>query len=178
MPVADRMYARALYEAARECGRVAVVHEQLGELAETIASMPELRAVLGNPELDPHDKAMLLEAMLSGADELVRNCARLAAEKGRAAELPQICAELDDMVAGDEGRLTVELTTAVELSDDESRDVVAKIEAASGRQVEATRKVDPALIGGIVLQAGSFRADASVRGRIERLRHALATTRS
>jgi F-type H+-transporting ATPase subunit delta len=178
MPVADRMYARALYEAAREHGRVAVVHEQLGELAAAIASMPELRAVLGNPELDSHEKASLLEAILGGADELVRNCALLAAEKGRAAELPQICAELDELVAGDEGRLSVELTTAVELSDDEARDVVARIESASGRQVEATRKVDPSLIGGLVLQAGSFRADGSVRGRLEGLRHALATTRS
>jgi len=178
MPVADRLYARALYEAARDCGRVAIVHEQLSELADTIATMPELRAVLANPELDSQDKAALLEAILGGADELVRNCARLVAEKGRAAELPQICAELDELVAVDEGRLNVELTTAVELSDDEARDVVAKIEAASGRQVEATRKVDPSLIGGIVLQAGSLRADASVRGRLERLRHTLATTRS
>ena len=178
MPVADRMYARALYEAARENGRVGVVHDQFCDLVVAIATLPELRTLLGNPELDPRDKASLLDAILGGADELVRNCARLAAEKGRAGELPQIYAELDELVAGDEGRLDIELTTAVELTDDEARELVAKIEAASGRQVEATRKVDPSLIGGIVLQAGSFRADASVRGRLERLRHSLATTRS
>ena len=73
-----------------------------------------------------------------------------------------------------EQRLTVELTTAYELSDDEASSSLKKIEEASGRQVEATRRVDPSLIGGVVLQAGSLRVDASVRGRLERLRHQLA----
>jgi F-type H+-transporting ATPase subunit delta len=50
---------------------------------------------------------------------------------------------------------------------------VKQIEKATGRTVEATRRVDPSLIGGLVLQADSLRVDASVRGRIERLRHEL-----
>ena len=53
---------------------------------------------------------------------------------------------------------------------------MAAIEKASGRTVEATRTVDPDLIGGIVLKVGSFLADGSVRGRLERLRRELATT--
>ena len=71
--------------------------------------------------------------------------------------------------------LQVELTTAFELSDEEARDIVAQIEQASGRSVEAVRSVDPDLVGGIVLQAGSHRLDASVRGRLDRLRHDLVT---
>ena len=54
--------------------------------------------------------------------------------------------------------------------------IVGKIEQASGRTVEATRKVDASLIGGLILQAGSLRVDASVRGRLERLRRELAAT--
>ena len=73
------------------------------------------------------------------------------------------------------GAGVVGLTTAYELSDEEAASIVKKIEAASGRSVEATRKVDSALIGGIVLQAGSLRVDASVKGRIDRLRHELVT---
>ena len=69
----------------------------------------------------------------------------------------------------------MELTTAVELSDEEAADVVRQIEQVSGRTVEATRRVDPDLIGGLVLQAGTLRVDASVRGRLERLRHELVT---
>ena len=71
--------------------------------------------------------------------------------------------------------MAVELTTAFELSDDEAASIVAQIEQSSGRKVEATRKVDPELVGGMILQAGSLRVDASVRGRLERLRHELAT---
>ena len=66
--------------------------------------------------------------------------------------------------------LTVELTTAYELSDEEADEILRQIEQASGRRVEAERKVDPDLIGGIVLQVGSRRVDASVRGRLNRLR--------
>ena len=66
--------------------------------------------------------------------------------------------------------LAVELTTAVELSDEAAADLVRRIEQAAGRRVEATRHVDPDLIGGLVLQAGSVRLDGSVRGRLESLR--------
>ena len=69
----------------------------------------------------------------------------------------------------------VELTTAYELDDDEATRIVGKIEQASGRTVEATRSVDPELIGGMILQAGSLRVDASVRGRLDRLRTELVT---
>ena len=61
-----------------------------------------------------------------------------------------------------------------ELSGAEADDIIAKIAQASGRKIEATRSVDPSLIGGMVLQAGSFRADASVLGRLNSLRQELA----
>ncbi len=111
----------------------------------------------------------------AGADELVRNFLRLVAEKGRAGELVEMNAELEALVARAQNRLSVELTTAHELSDDEARSIVEKIEQASGRKVEATRSVDPSLVGGVVLQVGSYRADGSVRGRLERLRQELVT---
>ena len=69
----------------------------------------------------------------------------------------------------------IDAAGALDLSDEEAASILAKIEQASGRAVEATRKVDPDLIGGIVLQAGSLRVDASVRGRLNRLRHELVT---
>ena len=75
-----------------------------------------------------------------------------------------------------QGRVAVELTTAYELSDDEASSIVSQIEQASGRTVEATRAVDPDLIGGLILQAGSLRVDASVRGRLQKLRRELVTT--
>ena len=176
MAVAHRMYARALFEAAREGDRVDAVAGDLGAIAGAMDEVPELRAFLRNPQIEPDGKAAVLDQIASGADELVRNFVRLVAEKGRAGELPEIGAELDALVAQAQNRLTVELTTAYELSDDEASAIVSTIEKASGRTIEATRSVDPGLIGGVVLQVGSHRADGSVRGRLERLRHELATT--
>jgi F-type H+-transporting ATPase subunit delta len=129
--------------------------------------------MLSNPEVEPSVKADVLSRIASGADEEVVNFLRLIAEKGRAGELPQIADELDTLVAADARILDVELTTATELSDQEFGRILGQIESASGRKVQASRKVDPDLIGGIVLQAGSMRLDASVRGRLERLRHDL-----
>ena len=174
MAVAQRMYARALFEAAQEAGRIDDVAGDLAVLATAMDEVPELRAFLRNPQIEPSGKAAVLEQLAADADELVRNFVRLAAEKGRAGEIPEISAELEALVAQAQNRLAVELTTAHELSDDEATSIVQAIEKASGRTVETTRTVDPSLIGGIVLQVGSHRADGSVRGRLERLRHELA----
>jgi F-type H+-transporting ATPase subunit delta len=173
MSAAHRMYARALFGAAKERGRVEAVQEELDDFRAAVAEVPELRSLLENPQLDPTAKRAALADLLADADDLVRNFLLLLAEKGRAAELDEIAAELDVLVAREQGRLTVELTTAYELSDADAQAIVRRIEEASGRSVDATRRVDPALVGGVVLQAGSMRVDASVRGRLSRLQRAL-----
>lgn len=175
MAVAHRTYARALFESAKEQDRVARAHEDLADFVAALDEVPELAALLENPEVDRAAKAGVLEELLAGGDELVRNFLLLLVEKGRIAELREIARELDSLVAAEERRLEVELTTAVELSDKEAGEIVAQIERAAGRKVEAARRVDPDLIGGLVLQIGSRRVDASVRGRLERLRRDLLT---
>jgi F-type H+-transporting ATPase subunit delta len=178
MAVAHRTYARALFEAAKDEGRLERVHEQLTDFVAAVDQVEELRAVLESPELDSRAKAALLEQVLGDADELVRNFIRLLAEKGRAGELHEIAREFEALVAQDQGILDVELTTAVELSQNEFDELVARVGRASGRKVRASRVVDPDLVGGLVLQIGSRRLDASIRGRLERLRQELTTRRS
>jgi F-type H+-transporting ATPase subunit delta len=172
--VAHRMYARALLEAAKERGRLTEIREELEDFVEAARQVPELHALLTNPEVDARARRAALEELLGGADELVRNFLLLLVEKGRAGDVEKIRDEFEELVAAEEGRLTVELTTAIELSDEDAARIVGQIEQAAGRRVDATRRVDPNLIGGIVLQAGSLRVDASVRGRLSRLRHSLA----
>jgi F-type H+-transporting ATPase subunit delta len=177
MAVAHRMYARALFEAARDEDRLEPVREELDDFVEAQRQVPELRGLLRNPQIDHRAKAAALEELLGGEEQLVRNFLLLLAEKNRAGEIEEIAREFDRLVAQAEGILNVELTTAVELSGQEARDVIEQIEKASGRKVEATQRVDPDLIGGLVLQAGSLRLDASVRGRLDRLRQELTTRR-
>lgn len=175
MAVAERMYARALFQAAQEQSRVEAVQADLAAFADAVQGSPELAAFLSNPQVDPAAKAGVLDELSEGADELVRNFLRLIAGKGRAGQVAGIREEFQALVDRAQGRVAVELTTAFELSDDEAAAIVSQIEQASGRSVEAVRKVDPGLIGGMVLQAGSLRVDASVRGRLERLRQGLVS---
>ena len=147
MAVAHRVYAEALLEASKEKDVLAPVREAFDEFAAALGESDELRGFL--------------------------NFVHLLAEKGRIAEVEDVHEEFGRLLAREERVLELELTTAVELSDKEAAKVVKQIEEASGRSVVATRTVDPEIIGGIVVQAGSVRADASVRGRLDQLREEL-----
>jgi F-type H+-transporting ATPase subunit delta len=162
-----------LFGAAKDAGRLEQVHEALADFASAIKESPELRSVLRNPQLDPTAKAEILADIAGDEEPLFKNFLLVVAEKGRAGEIEEMAAEFERLIAREERRLTVELTTARELTDEEAKAIVEQIEKAAGRTVEATRSVDPDLVGGIVLTAGSQRADASVRGRLERLRQEL-----
>jgi F-type H+-transporting ATPase subunit delta len=153
------------------------VSEELADFAAAVHDVPELRAALRNPQLEAATKVAVLDELVGDSDQLLRNFLRLVAEKGRIGSIEEIAREFDRLMAREERRLNVELTTARELADDEARELLGQIEQASGRKVEATRRVDPELIGGFVLQAGSMRVDASVRGRIEGLRQELVKGR-
>jgi F-type H+-transporting ATPase subunit delta len=139
--------------------------------------VPELGQMLADPELDTKVKVELAEQVLADADVLVRNFVALVAEKGRASELHEMAAEFEALVSAEEHILSVEVTTAEELSDAQFDRILSDIEKKSGLKVHASRRVDSDLIGGIVLQAGSLRLDASVRGQFDRLRQALGARR-
>jgi F-type H+-transporting ATPase subunit delta len=174
--VAQRIYAQALFAAAKERDALGSVRAELRDFVEALREVPELDAVLKNPQLDPRAKVGVLEDLLGSTHELLRNFLMLLVEKGRAGEIDAIQREFEDLCRREEGILNVELTTAIELSEEERRSIIEQIQRASGRRVEATSRVDPDLIGGLVLQAGSQLVDSSVRGRLERLRHELTTS--
>ncbi len=173
MAVVARTYAQALFDAAKEQGRLDEIRAELAEFVAALHEVPELGALLRNPQLDPPAKAEALSAVMEGSDELLRNFLGVVAGKGRAPLIEDIAREYEELVASEEKILKVELTTAVELSDQEATSIVEQIEKASGRRVEAVRSTDPDLVGGLVLKAGSLEVDSSVRGRLDRLRHEL-----
>jgi F-type H+-transporting ATPase subunit delta len=173
LAVAHRVYAEALLEAAQEKKRLGDVRKQFDDFAAAVEGSDDLRGFVRNPQLEPQAKRGALEEMLEGADELFLNFIRLLVEKDRVAEIEDVYVEWTRLLARQERILELELQTAVELSDQEAAKVVEQIEKASGRKVVASRTVDPDLIGGLVVQAGSVRLDASVRGRFEQLREEL-----
>lgn len=176
MSVVHRTYARSLFEAAKEAGRLGAVRQDLDDFVDATRQVPELQELLRNPQLDRRAKAAVVEAVAGESDLFVSNLLRLLIEKGRGGEVEEVAEEFERLAAIEEGRLSVELTTAYELTDDEARAIVGQIERSSGRKVEATRTVDSDLIGGIVVRAGSRRVDASLRGRLDRLGRELSST--
>jgi F-type H+-transporting ATPase subunit delta len=177
MAVVSRTYAQAVFDAAKEQDRLDVVREELDDFVAALHEVPELDALLRNPQLDPATKSEVLDKLTADSDKLVRNFLRVIAARGRGGQIEEIVREFDALYAAEERVLNVELATAYELSDEDAREIVSQIEKASGRTVEAKRRVEPDLIGGIVLKAGSLRVDSSVRGRLNRLRRELATGR-
>lgn len=173
MAVAHRIYARALFDAAKESGRLAEVRQEFADFAEAVDVSAELRNLLRNPQIDARAKRAGLDAVFARAEPVFLNFLRLCAEKKRLGQTGEIRREFERLVAEEERVLEVELTTAQALSADESAEIIRKIEHVSGRRVVATTSVDPSLIGGMVLQAGSFLVDASVRGRLAALRQEL-----
>jgi F-type H+-transporting ATPase subunit delta len=152
------------------------VHAELEQVVGSLDEVARLDALLADRDADTQVKADVVREVFADADPLVRNLLLLLVEKGRAGEIREVAGEFEALIAAEERILDVELTTAHELSEPEFTRIVAEIEKKSGRKVQATRSVEPGLIGGIVLQAGSMRLDASVRGRLDRLRQALVTT--
>lgn len=173
MGVAHRIYAEALLEAAKESKSLDTVRDEFSTFVGAIEASPDLAALLRNPQIEPASKRDALGDVLTGSTEIFRNFVMLVAEKGRSGELEEIYTEWERLLAAEERVIAVELTTAVELSDTEAAAIVKQIEDATGRKVEATRSVDPDLIGGLVVQAGSLRLDGSVRGRLNGLREEL-----
>jgi F-type H+-transporting ATPase subunit delta len=174
--VAHRVYAEALLEAAQDKKRLDPVRQEFEDFTAAVEESDDLRRFLQNPQIEVRTKREALDDLLEGSDEIFLNFIRLLVEKDRITEVEDIHEEWSRLLARQERVLELELQTAVELSDEEAAKVVHEIEEASCRTVVATRSVDPDLIGGLVVQAGSLRLDASVRGRLQQLREELTAT--
>jgi len=176
LAVAHRVYAEALLEAAQDQKRLDQARQEFEDFAAAVEESDDLRRFLQNPQIELRTKREALDDLLEGSDKIFLNFIRLLVEKDRITEVEDIYEEWARLLARQERVLELELQTAVELSDEEAAKVVQEIEEASGRDVVATRTVDPDLIGGLVVQAGSLRLDASVRGRLQQLRDELTAT--
>jgi F-type H+-transporting ATPase subunit delta len=162
-------YADALHQAAAERESVDEVARDLADFVEAMRQSRELTLALTSPDIDPADRRSVVETLTEGAHELVRNFLLVLLDRGRLPELPDIQRAFAAKVTEAEGRIEVHAITAVPLTDDLRRRVVAKLEEKTGRRVELSESVDPEIIGGLVLELGSAILDASLRTRLARL---------
>lgn len=169
-----RPYAEALLGLARAAGAEDRVREELDEIARLAAERPAFRDYLDNPAIDAGERREALERIFRGrASDLVVDTLQVMNRKGRIALLPAVAAAY--RAAHDEaaGRVEVRVTSAVPLTDAQRRRLVDAIEGGTGLVPKLVERVDPAILGGLVVRLGDRKADASVATRLRNLSEAL-----
>jgi ATP synthase F1 delta subunit len=174
MPDAARVYAEALFEVAKEKGRLDAIRDELGQFADALDGDRELRVFFFSPYFSSAEKAAGLRRAVSGADQELLNFLELLIEKGRMPEVFRIRRQLDELWKRENRRIDVTVTSAVELDRAVVEKVGEEIERQTGQKVELASRVDGEILGGIVLQVGNMVLDASIRARLEKLRKSVA----
>ena len=172
-----RVYAEALFAAAEDAGRVQQVQAELGAFDDALRSSPQLRGAMLNPQVDRASKARVLDGLTAGGDQLVANALRLMLHKGRIALTAEVRREFERLVAEAARVVDVEVTSAVPLGDEAERELLERERQASGRQVRLATRIDPEVLGGLVLRIGDVVLDASLRSRVAQLREQMSGTR-
>lgn len=168
------VYSRALFEVAKEHGVLDRVHDELGEFAEALEQDPNLRLFFYSPYFSSDEKRDGVKRVVTEADERLVNFLELLAERHRMPVLPRIRRAFDALWATENRLLPVTVTSAVDLDEGLVQDIGKRIEEQTNRRVELSSKVDPDLLGGLVVRVGNMVLDASVRNRLEQLRKQVA----
>jgi F-type H+-transporting ATPase subunit delta len=168
------VYSRALFDVALEHDILDDVHEQLGQFADELNENRDLQVFFFSPYFSSQEKKEGIRKMIEGADEHFLRFLELLAERHRMPAIFRIRREFDKLYAEERKLLPVTVTSAVELDEDTVKEIGRKIEEQTGRKVELTAKIDPSVIGGLVMRVGNMVMDGSIRARLERLRKQVA----
>lgn len=165
-----QVYSRALFETALQHGELDEVQEQLGIWADALGENKTLQTFFFSPRFSSAEKKDAIRRIIEGGNEHFLNFLELLAERHRLPATFRIRRAFDELWREEHKMLPVEVTSAIELDDSLVRSIGERIEERTGRRIELTSRVDPDIIGGIVLRVGNKVLDASVHGRLERLR--------
>ncbi len=174
MPEAARVYAEALFEVARDKGKLDQIGTDLGKFADALEDNRELQVFFFSPHFSSAEKIEGLKRAIDGADPELINFLELLIEKGRMTEIFRIRRELEKLWKVENKRIDVTVTSAVELDPAVVAKIGEEIERQTGQKVELASRVDDEILGGIVLQVGNMVLDASIRSRLEKLRKSVA----
>lgn len=165
-----RVYARSLFEAALDAGKLDVLREQLSQFADALDSHRELAVFFFSPYFSTAEKQQSLATLLDGADETFLNFLTLLIENHRMPVVFRIRHEYERLWDEHNRTLPVEITSAIELDEQTTENLGQAIGERTGRKVTLATHVDPDILGGIVVRIGNSILDASIRNRLEQLR--------
>lgn len=168
------VYARALFEAAKDDGVLDRAHDELGQFADALDEDRDLQVFLFSPYFSSEEKKDGIRRIVSDADERVLNFLELLAERHRMPALFRIRRIFEDLWADENKLLPVIVTSATELDAGLVEDIGKRIEEQTGRRVELSSDVNPDVLGGLMVRVGNMVLDATVRNRLEQLRKQVA----
>jgi len=168
------VYARALFEAAKDADALDRVHDEIDALADALDESQELQMFFFSPYFSSDEKKDAVDNVLDGADERTINFLKLLAERHRMPVLFRIRRVFDELYAEERKLLPVSVTSAVELDEKLVKEIGNRIQEQTGREVDLSSRVDPDVLGGLVVRVGNMVLDASVRNRLEQLRKQVA----
>lgn len=169
-----QVYARALFESAMESDGLDEIQEQLSTWADALGENKDLQTFFFSPRFSSSEKKDAIRTIIEGGNERFLNFLELLAERHRLPATFRIRRAFDELWREEHKMLPVEVTSAIELDEALVRSIGDRIEEKTGRSVELTSRVDPDIIGGLVLRVGNKVLDASVSGRLQRLRKQIA----
>ena len=168
------VYARSLFEVAKEHDVLDDVQEQLAQFADAVSDSREMQVFLFSPYFSSQEKKEGVSKIVDGADERFLRFLELLAERHRMPVIFRIRRRFDALWREERKLLEVEVTSAVDLDEQIVNDIGKRIEEQTGRSVDLSAKVEPDVLGGLVLRVGNMVLDASVRNRLDRLRRTVA----
>jgi F-type H+-transporting ATPase subunit delta len=169
-----QVYARALFEVARQQGKLDEIREQLAQFADALNEHRELAIFFFSPYFSQKEKQEALERVVQGADPSFMNFLNLLIEKHRMPVIFRIRGAYERMWEEENRTLPVEITSAIELDQGTIETIAKQIGERTGRKVKLATRVDPEILGGLVVRVGNAILDASIRNRLEQLRRQVA----
>ena len=170
-----RVYATALFQAAKDRGKLDVIREQLAQFVDALHENREVQLFLFSPYFSSAEKIEGVKKAVTDAEPEFINFLALLLEKGRTPVIFRIQRQFNALWDRENKRLGVTVTSAVELDPEVTQRIGKEIEEQTGNTVELNSRVDPDILGGLVLQVGNMVLDTSIRNRLEKLRKSVAS---
>jgi ATP synthase F1 delta subunit len=168
------VYARSLFEVAKERDKLDLVREQLGAFADALDETRELQTFFFSPYFSTVEKRDGLDRAVTDADEIVVNFLKLLIENHRMPVIFRLRRAYEALWQEENKLLPVQITSAVELDKKTVKQIGDKIAEQTNRKIELSAEVEPDILGGIVVRVGNSILDASIRNRLEQLRKQVA----
>jgi F-type H+-transporting ATPase subunit delta len=172
-------YATALFELARDAGSIEAVKADLERFDALVGESPDLTRLVRSPVFSADEQLNALSAVLAraGISGLAAQFLKLVTTNRRLFAAREMVRGYRELVAQHKGEATAEVTVAEPLKDDHVAALKSALKAVSGKDVDLAIKVDPAIIGGLVVKLGSRMVDTSLRTKLNAIRHAMKEAR-